>query len=93
VIAIGPGISRNPETSQLVRALLKPGVAPANVVIVLDADALNAFEGVAGELNGEGRSMVITPHPGEMARLTGITIAQIQANRVEVARNFRENIS
>jgi NAD(P)H-hydrate epimerase len=88
VVAIGPGISRNPETSQLVRSLLKSGVVPENVAIVLDADGLNAFEGVAGELNGEGRSIVITPHPGEMARLTGMTIPEIQANRVEVARKF-----
>ncbi|MGA9526798.1 MAG: NAD(P)H-hydrate dehydratase [Terriglobales bacterium] len=88
VVAIGPGISRNPETSQLVRTLLKPGAVPANVAIVLDADALNAFEGAADELNGDGRTIVITPHPGEMARLTGMTIAEIQAKRIEVARKF-----
>jgi NAD(P)H-hydrate epimerase len=93
VIAIGPGISRNAETAGLVRALVSVGtVNPAGVaadtVMVLDADALNAFEGVANELNGRGRSIVITPHPGEMARLTGLTIAEIQANRLEVARKF-----
>jgi NAD(P)H-hydrate epimerase len=55
---------------------------------VVDADALNAFEGVAGKLNGRGRTVVITPHPGEMSRLTGLTIPEIQANRLEVARNF-----
>ncbi len=66
----------------------KPAAVPANTIIVLDADALNAFEGEADELNGHGRSIVITPHPGEMARLTGLTIAEIQANRLEVARRF-----
>src|SRR5208283_774522 len=66
----------------------RPGAFPASAVIVLDADALNAFEGAADGLNGHGRSIVITPHPGEMARLTGLTIAEIQANRLEVARKF-----
>jgi NAD(P)H-hydrate epimerase len=103
VVAIGPGISRNAETAKFVRALVnrgsaksrsaksrsaKPAAGPVKAVIVLDADALNAFEGAASELNGHGRSVVITPHPGEMARLTGLTIAEIQANRLEVARKF-----
>ena len=88
VIAIGPGISRNLETSEFVRAMLKPGAVPDNVAIVVDADALNAFEGAAEGLNGRGRTLVITPHPGEMARLTGLTIAQIQKQRLEVARQF-----
>src|ERR1017187_10534855 len=88
VIAIGPGISRNLETSEFVRTMLKPGAVPDNVAIVVDADALNAFEGAAEGLNGRGRTLVITPHPGEMARLTGLTIAQIQTQRLEVARQF-----
>ena len=90
VIAIGPGISRNPQTSEFVRAALKPGAVPNNAVIaiVADADALNAFEGTADPLNGHGRILVITPHPGEMARLTGLTIPQIQAKRLDVARQF-----
>jgi len=97
VVAIGPGISRNAETAEFVRALVNPGsksrstkpvAIPANAVIVLDADALNAFEGAANELKGHGRGIVITPHPGEMARLTGLTIAEIQANRLDVARKF-----
>jgi hydroxyethylthiazole kinase-like uncharacterized protein yjeF len=85
-LAIGPGISRQPETAAFVRELIRK--TKHDTVIVLDADALNAFEGVAGELNGRGRTLVITPHPGEMARLTGLSIAEIQANRLEVARNF-----
>ena len=59
-----------------------------DTAIVVDADALNAFERVAHKLNGRGRTLVITPHPGEMSRLTGLSIAEIQANRLEVARNF-----
>ena len=88
VVALGPGISRNAETAEVVRALVKPAAVPANPILVLDADALNAFEGAADQLHGHGRCIVITPHPGEMARLTGLTIAEIQANRLEVARKF-----
>src|SRR5208282_3164599 len=83
-LAIGPGISRNSETAEFVREIVKRGSNP----LVVDADALNAFEGVAAKLNGRGRIVVITPHPGEMSRLTGLTIAEIQANRLEVARKF-----
>ena len=88
VIAIGPGISRNRETSEFVREMLKRDVVTKRIAMVIDADALNAFEGVAEQLNGSGRTLVITPHPGEMARLTGLSIAQIQGKRLEVARQF-----
>jgi len=84
VLAIGPGISRVPETAGFVRGL----VAGSKVPIVLDADGLNAFEGCSSELNGKGRLMVITPHPGEMARLVGCTIADVQKDRLGVARKF-----
>jgi ADP-dependent NAD(P)H-hydrate dehydratase / NAD(P)H-hydrate epimerase len=84
VLAVGPGISRNPDTSELVRALVKEHKIP----IVLDADGLNAFEGRAKELKGERRPLVLTPHPGEMARLTGMTVAAIQRDRNNVARTF-----
>jgi len=84
VLAIGPGISRHPDTAKFVRAIVQKYKTP----IVLDADGLNAFEGHARELKGKGRTLVITPHPGEMARLTGISIAEIQRDRIGVARSF-----
>jgi NAD(P)H-hydrate epimerase len=56
--------------------------------MVVDADALNAFDGRASELNGEGRVLVLTPHPGEMARLAGMSIKQVEADRVGLARRF-----
>jgi hydroxyethylthiazole kinase-like uncharacterized protein yjeF len=84
VLAVGPGISRNPETSEFVRSFVTKCKTP----LVLDADGLNAFEGRAAELNGKGRSLVITPHPGEMARLTGLTIPAVQRDRINVARTF-----
>src|SRR5580698_421762 len=84
VLAVGPGISRIAETSKLVRALVKKQKLP----LVLDADGLNAFAGHGGELNGKRRSFVITPHPGEMARLLGSTVAAVQRGRITVARKF-----
>ena len=95
-LAIGPGISRNPETADFVRTIVQAAekssagnlVGDSIVNLVVDADALNAFEGAAEKLNGRGRTVVITPHPGEMSRLTGLSIAEIQAHRLEVARDF-----
>ncbi len=84
VVAIGPGISRHPQTSEMVRRL----GAKLQAAIVLDADGLNAFEGRAEELNGNGRTLVITPHPGEMARLAGSSVADVQKDRLGVARKF-----
>jgi ADP-dependent NAD(P)H-hydrate dehydratase / NAD(P)H-hydrate epimerase len=84
VVAIGPGISREPQTSQLVRAL----VVKLRVDMVVDADGLNAFDGRTNELNGRGRTLVITPHPGEMARLAGMSIPDVQKDRLGVARRF-----
>ncbi|MGA8152280.1 MAG: NAD(P)H-hydrate dehydratase [Terriglobales bacterium] len=86
VLAIGPGISRVPETSELVREM----VGKYQMPIVLDADGLNAFEGQADKLNGKGRSLVITPHPGEMTRLLGSSIAAVQRDRVNLARSFAQ---
>ncbi len=84
VLAVGPGISRHQETSEFVRSLVTTCKTP----LVLDADGLNAFEGRAGELNGKGRSLVITPHPGEMARLVASTVVAVQRERINVARSF-----
>jgi NAD(P)H-hydrate epimerase len=82
VMAIGPGISRQDETSQFVRTIVNKYAVP----MVLDADGLNAFEGRASEL--KGGDLVITPHPGEMSRLTGLSIAEVQSDRLNTARNF-----
>ncbi len=84
VLAIGPGISRHPDTAEFVRRIVEKSRTP----IVLDADGLNAFEGKANQLNGRGRTLVLTPHPGEMSRLTGLSTAAIQRDRIHVARSF-----
>jgi len=85
VIAVGPGLGRAPGTVAFVHGL----VERAGVPLVLDADALNAFAEDPDRLVGrDGADVVITPHPGEMARLMGITVDDVQADRVEAARNF-----
>jgi NAD(P)H-hydrate epimerase len=84
VLAIGPGISRDPHTTTLVRSL----VANAKLPVVLDADGLNAFQGHTHEMNGSGRTLVITPHPGEMGRLAGSSTSDVQKDRLGVARHF-----
>ena len=55
------------------------------VPIVLDADGLNAFAGRAAELRDRKGLLAVTPHPGEMSRLTGRTTEEIQSNRIEIA--------
>ena len=89
VLAIGPGISRNAETSEVVRAAVQRYQIP----MVLDADGLNAFQGQAEKLKGGERSLVITPHPGEMARLTGLSIPDVQKDRIGTARKFAKEHS
>ncbi len=84
VVAIGPGIGRHPETVQFVHEAAHQTKVP----LVLDADGLNAFEGQTNLLDGRRRPLVLTPHPGEMSRLAGISIKAVQADRLHVARTF-----
>jgi NAD(P)H-hydrate epimerase len=84
VAALGPGLSTRGEASEFAREF----VARVKLPMVVDADALNAFAGRAAELNGEGRVLVLTPHPGEMARLAGMTVKEVEADRVGLARKF-----
>jgi hydroxyethylthiazole kinase-like uncharacterized protein yjeF len=84
VIALGPGLSTRGEASAFTRVF----VGTAKVPMVIDADALNAFEGRRHLLDGEGRVMVLTPHPGEMARLMGMTVKEVEADRIGLARRF-----
>lgn len=84
-LAIGPGISRHPETAALVRRL----VEEADLPLVIDADGLNAVsEDVSLLKRTKSRAVVLTPHPGEMARLTGKTVREIESDRVGCARAF-----
>ena len=85
VIAVGPGLGTAPGTTAFVHALLER----AGVPLVIDADALNAFVGDPDRLMGrDGVDVIITPHPGEMARLLNISIEEVQADRLGRAREF-----
>ncbi|MEK7396826.1 MAG: NAD(P)H-hydrate dehydratase [Candidatus Poribacteria bacterium] len=84
VVAIGPGLSRNPETMELVRKLCK-GI---NIPKVIDADGLNALAEDKNCLSELGKQTVLTPHPGEMARLIGKTISDVQSDRINIAIDF-----
>ncbi|HZD95434.1 MAG TPA: NAD(P)H-hydrate dehydratase, partial [Candidatus Sulfotelmatobacter sp.] len=93
VAVIGPGISRNEETAEFVRDL----VGVCSISMVIDADGLNAFEKQAEELIADAevdpRSIrVLTPHPGEMSRLTGLSTAEIQASRIGIARKAAKDL-
>lgn len=82
VLAIGPGLGTHLETQEAIRHL----VGAATVPIILDADGVNAFDG-KGDLLKERKSpfLAITPHPGEMARLTGVTNSRVQSDRAKIA--------
>ena len=85
IIALGPGIGQDPSTSAFVQAIVERAGAP----LVLDADAINAFTGDPERLTGrDGVDVIITPHPGEMARLLSVSIEQVQSDRLEHAREF-----
>lgn len=83
-LAAGPGLPRGPATAAFFAALLPALEVPA----VLDADALNAVAEDLSVLRRAAREVVMTPHPGEMARLAGSSIAAVQADRIGVARRF-----
>jgi NAD(P)H-hydrate epimerase len=85
VIACGPGLGRSPAVGEFVRSLLDRAALP----LVLDADAITVLADDPGRLVGrEERDVIITPHPGEMARLIGSSIEDVQANRIDVATDF-----
>lgn len=83
-LAVGPGISQNKETQSLVREFIAKTAKP----VVLDADGINAFGGHVASLKKVKARLVMTPHPGEFARLTGKTVDDIQARRKELALSF-----
>jgi NAD(P)H-hydrate epimerase len=85
VIACGPGLGRGPGVADFVRRLLDRATSP----LVLDADAITVLADDPGRLVGrDERVVIITPHPGEMARLIGSTVEEVQAHRIDVAADF-----
>lgn len=85
-VALGPGLGTAPETADFVRTFVRRVGRP----LVLDADGLNAFAGGAAGLAGRqgGRALVITPHPGEAARLLSTTVEAVETDRYAAARQL-----
>ena len=84
VCAIGPGMSRYKEANAIVRFVLER----AGIPVVIDADGLNALEEDVSILKERQIPVVLTPHPGEMARLTGKTIDEVQSDRIHYATYY-----
>jgi NAD(P)H-hydrate epimerase len=85
VLAMGPGLGTEAPTVELVRRMFRHCALP----MVVDADALNALAG--SDWHAGKHFRLLTPHPGEMSRLTGRSIAEVQADRVECARALAVN--
>ncbi|KPK89254.1 MAG: hypothetical protein AMJ94_12685, partial [Deltaproteobacteria bacterium SM23_61] len=83
-LAIGPGLSMNGETVKLVHKLVRSITLPA----VIDADGLSALAGRLDLLRKPQKDLILTPHPGEMARLTDRSIGEIQKDRISASRDF-----
>jgi NAD(P)H-hydrate epimerase len=89
VVAIGPGLGQEPEAQEFALRLIELcGSGERPIPMVLDADCLNAIAQHNYKLDGRGRTIVLTPHPGEMARLVGKSIADVQADREGIARAY-----
>jgi NAD(P)H-hydrate epimerase len=84
-LAVGPGLGRAPETAALVQTLVQTVELP----LVIDADGLNALaEDIAVLRRKRSSALVLTPHPGEMARLLGRSVPEVEADRIALAREF-----
>jgi NAD(P)H-hydrate epimerase len=83
-VAIGPGLGAGPASQELVRALLPR----LNCPVVIDADAISCLADSCELLREMKNPVVLTPHPGEMSRLVGRPAAEVDRDRVEVARGF-----
>jgi len=83
-LAIGPGLSQNLSTQKLIVKL----ISKTKIPIVIDADALNALSKNTSALIKNKGIKVLTPHPGEMARLAGFSKEYIETNRLKIAKNF-----
>jgi NAD(P)H-hydrate epimerase len=88
-IALGPGIGTAPETKTLVHRILQKSTKP----VVIDADGLNCLVGHTEILKNIDIPVIITPHPGEMARLSNTTAAGVQKDRIHCAREFAKNFN
>ena len=89
VMAIGPGLGR----SEALTALVSNVLTHVRIPVILDADALNALQQHPDRLRAHKGPLILTPHPGEMARLTATDVPTVQANRAELATNLAAECS
>jgi ADP-dependent NAD(P)H-hydrate dehydratase / NAD(P)H-hydrate epimerase len=84
VLGVGPGLGAHRQTQEFIRTI----VAQTELPVILDADGLNAFAGEGAQLRKrKTKFLAVTPHPGEMARLLGVSTKEVQADRLKAARN------
>jgi ADP-dependent NAD(P)H-hydrate dehydratase / NAD(P)H-hydrate epimerase len=88
-LAIGPGLGEAAETKNLIHRIIKE----SSVTIVIDADGLNNLAGSTNILKKAKAPLILTPHPGEMARLMDSTAGSVQKDRITCARKFAENFN
>ncbi len=89
VLAIGPGLSQHPDTVRLVHQLVRENREQAlNLRMVVDADGLNALSQAPEVITLLDREAILTPHPGEMSRLTSSSIPSLEADRIRAAQQF-----
>ncbi len=86
-VALGPGLGTASHTRNLVSRIIREIDLP----MVIDADGLNNLAGHMGCLKGRKNATILTPHPGEMARLSDVTTARIQQDRIGAARNLAQS--
>lgn len=86
VLAIGPGLGLSDSTQQTVREILTKSEVP----VVIDADAITALKDNTDILKKMTVPKVLTPHPGEMARLTGLSVEEINSQRIAVAQKYAQ---
>ena len=83
-VVIGCGIGVNENTEKIVCSVIENAECP----IIIDADGINALSKNINILKTAKAQVILTPHPGEMARLTGLSVSEIQKKRIETARAF-----
>ena len=88
VLAVGPGLGTSPEAAKFILGLLRA----TSLATVADADALNILAENRDQISEvtKGRTLVLTPHPGEMGRLAGLSTKEVQADRIRIAREFAQ---
>jgi len=85
-LALGPGLGTDPDTREMVHTLVETCTLP----LIMDADAINCLDGDPAVLSFRKTPAVLTPHPGEMARLAGISTGEVQADRPGAAKKFAQ---